>query len=239
MIRRSILAVIVLAVGVVASVGIYQFRQVDAAPGLPVTIQDADVDADGHISILDLAGTARYYGQAVPNVARPVAEQNVDGNGDIKVHEQGTVNVNVVSSTVPRLIPIVTGASVAKGQTLPLGGFVNVSDCGAIDVYASVTIGDNTLTGNYDSFASAMFDVSLDGVTTYEPQQATAMRLNSLASTIGSTRTDHSRAVGNASWPNNGQPAPPYVRIEFANNVSGTVDGVELTDVAISLYCTK
>jgi hypothetical protein len=31
----------------------------------------------------------------------PVAEQNLDANGNIKVHEQGTANVNVTNSSVP------------------------------------------------------------------------------------------------------------------------------------------
>ena len=31
----------------------------------------------------------------------PVAEQNLDGNGNVKVHEQGTANVNVTNSSVP------------------------------------------------------------------------------------------------------------------------------------------
>lgn len=143
MIRRSIVAVTVLAVGVVASVGVYQFRQADAAPGLPVTIQDADVDADGHISILDLAGTARYYGQAVPNVARPVAEQNLDGNGNIKVHEQGTVNVNVVSQGAPgRVIPLFENVT-WNYSTPPAQVFVDVRDCGHVDGFLKVAGGQS------------------------------------------------------------------------------------------------
>ncbi|HEY6960603.1 MAG TPA: hypothetical protein VI408_01800, partial [Gaiellaceae bacterium] len=30
----------------------------------------------------------------------PVREQNLDANGDVKVHEQGTANVNVTNSTL-------------------------------------------------------------------------------------------------------------------------------------------
>ncbi len=43
--------------------------------------------------------TARSAGPAV--AAAPVLEQNVDSNGFIKVHEQGTSRVNVTNATVP------------------------------------------------------------------------------------------------------------------------------------------
>ncbi len=36
----------------------------------------------------------------VANTPLPVREQNLDGNGNIKVHEQGTANVNVTNSSL-------------------------------------------------------------------------------------------------------------------------------------------
>jgi hypothetical protein len=54
----------------------------------------------------------------VANTPLPVREQNVDTNGNIKVHEQGTANVNVTNSSL----------TVAPPNTVTSGGDrVNVS----------------------------------------------------------------------------------------------------------------
>jgi len=45
----------------------------------------------------------------------PVREQNTDANGNIKVHEQGTANVNVTNSSVPVSEPAVTSGATAVG----------------------------------------------------------------------------------------------------------------------------
>jgi len=48
----------------------------------------------------------------------PVREQNTDASGNIKVHEQGTANVNVTNSSLPVSAPAVTGG----GGAAPLVG---------------------------------------------------------------------------------------------------------------------
>jgi len=50
--------------------------------------------------------------------AVPVREQNLDGNGNIKVHEQETANVNVTNSSLSVAEPPVTGG----GQSFFLDG---------------------------------------------------------------------------------------------------------------------
>lgn len=62
-----------------------------------------------------IAGAARLAQSVVisntPDQAVPVREQNKDGSGNIKVHEQGTANVNVTNSglsVVPLPLPPVT-----------------------------------------------------------------------------------------------------------------------------------
>jgi len=67
-----------------------------------------------------------------PAQAVPVREQNLDGSGDVKVHEQGTANVNVTngSLTVATAAPI-TGGAINVGIPCPsafaLGGSVVAS----------------------------------------------------------------------------------------------------------------
>jgi hypothetical protein len=54
----------------------------------------------------------------------PVREQNLDGNGNIKVHEQGTANVNVTNSTL-QVVQSVEAVSVTlfagDSYTVPTG----------------------------------------------------------------------------------------------------------------------
>ena len=62
----------------------------------------------------------------------PVQEQNLDGSGNLKVHEQGTANVNVTNSslTVASPAPITGGGldlSIPCPVTLGLGGSVVAS----------------------------------------------------------------------------------------------------------------
>lgn len=57
-----------------------------------------------------------------PGNAVPVREQNLDASGNVKVHEQGTANVNVTNSslTVASPAPIKDGA-IAIGLPCPAG----------------------------------------------------------------------------------------------------------------------
>lgn len=57
--------------------------------------------------------------------AVPVREQNLDANGNIKTHEQGTANVNVTNSSLPvaPAAPITAGGS-AVGLSVGVGSSV-------------------------------------------------------------------------------------------------------------------
>src|SRR2546426_7747227 len=58
-----------------------------------------------------------------------VAEQNLDANGNIKVHEQGGRVINVVQNvTVP-----------VQSDLTPLGGFIDVRDCAALDTFVEAS----------------------------------------------------------------------------------------------------
>jgi hypothetical protein len=53
----------------------------------------------------------------------PVREQNLDGNTNIKVHEQGTANVNVTNSSLPVAPPTpVTSGGSALAVPVPASG---------------------------------------------------------------------------------------------------------------------
>ena len=64
-----------------------------------------------------------------------VEEQNLDGDGFIAVHEQGTADVNVVSmpSLEGRLIELTIAPD---GTSTPYSPFVDVSDCSLITILA-------------------------------------------------------------------------------------------------------
>jgi hypothetical protein len=57
----------------------------------------------------------------------PAREQNLDANGNIKIHEQGTANVNVTNASLP-VAPLepVTGGGGARTITCP--GSIPVGD---------------------------------------------------------------------------------------------------------------
>ncbi len=48
----------------------------------------------------------------------PVREQNFDANANIKVHEQGTANVNVTNSSILVRTPAVTDDSIVSGARI-------------------------------------------------------------------------------------------------------------------------
>jgi len=54
--------------------------------------------------------------------AVPVREQNLDGSGNVKVHEQGTANVNVTNSSLTVASPApITGGAINVGIPCPAG----------------------------------------------------------------------------------------------------------------------
>src|SRR5207253_10621506 len=82
-----------------------------------ISTYDADVDGNGAVSIADPIAALGKIGQLATG-ARPVAEQNLDANGNIKTHEQGTITVDVAS---PRRV-----ISLAQDLTLPAGQYSTV-----------------------------------------------------------------------------------------------------------------
>jgi len=72
----------------------------------------------------------------------PVREQNTDANGNIKVHEQGTANVNVTNSSLSVTAPAVTGGGMG---TLDLSAGETDNVCG-INVPCTATALDITMT---------------------------------------------------------------------------------------------
>jgi hypothetical protein len=75
--RKIIMTTIIstLIVAVVATFGIQHFTQAST-----VAPYDADVDHDGHVTILDLSNVARYYGQPAPLATATAAPPTIVGN---------------------------------------------------------------------------------------------------------------------------------------------------------------
>lgn len=177
---------------------------------------------------------------ATPTPAPPqplaVVEQNLDGSGNIKVHEQGTVNVNVVSSAVPRFIPIVAGATVLQGQPYtPQGGFVNVSDCAHLDLFITASVSNNTApVGQVVPWLYASLDLSPDGTTAFGPASDLSLGQVSGLTANGTTLHVVGRTVWNTSWA-----ASPYVRLNIGGSGEhGYSVGADPTNITAQLYCS-
>lgn len=100
-----------------------------------------DVDSNGTVNVVDVFRTAKVaFGMAEPSAVEVTAvrEQNIDADGFIKVHEQGVVDVNVVSHAAGRLIELgtVTVSTAGHVQEYPM---VDVSDCVETMVMAQQT----------------------------------------------------------------------------------------------------
>jgi len=76
--RKAVIPVSLLLLGTVMGATVFQGQVAHAAAGI--------------LSVFVTNG---------PSHPVPVQEQNLDANGNIKVHEQGTANVNVTNTTVP------------------------------------------------------------------------------------------------------------------------------------------
>ncbi len=93
----------------------------------------------GFVVSRGLVGTA----SAAPK-AQAVEEQNLDANGFIAVHEQGTADVNVVSAP-PQAAPagrtILVAENVSLTPSFPnrtfTSGFIDSSDCGRLTVFTT------------------------------------------------------------------------------------------------------
>src|SRR4051812_32256192 len=114
MLRLSIYAVAAVTIAAVSFFGAYRYTHTSASTNT-ISTYDADVDGNGAVTIADPIAALNYIGQLTQG-PRPVAEQNLDVNGNIKVHDTGTVNVSVVSATnVPRTIALAQGIVISAG----------------------------------------------------------------------------------------------------------------------------
>ena len=88
--------------------------------------------------------------------AQQVREQNVDGSGFIRTHEQGTANVNVTNGPLPVSGTVNVGnfPAPAQGRLISLGtqtastyrsAFVDVSDCEKATIMVATSNQDTTL----------------------------------------------------------------------------------------------
>ena len=86
----------------------------------------------------DQLGVAQNYGPVPAN--RPsVLEQNLDGNGNIKVHEQGDCERQRVTNGGTR-----SGHSGSPEQRRnPDNSFVSTGDCARLDVFLTVSGGSS------------------------------------------------------------------------------------------------
>jgi hypothetical protein len=97
--------------------------------------------------------------------AVPVREQNLDGSGNIKVHEQGTANVNVTNSslTVASPAPITDGA-INVGISCPAGfNFGGSVVASALTFHLSAGVDNFTLRTGTNSIAYEAVGPGLGG----------------------------------------------------------------------------
>jgi hypothetical protein len=81
-----------------------------------------------------------------PNKPVPVREQNLDGNGNIKVHEQGTANVSVTGT--PTVAAVQQGAwnvGIAGTPTVTVGTPAFIQRLGFIHINAGSDFGSTSL----------------------------------------------------------------------------------------------
>src|SRR5436305_8650128 len=105
MLRLSVYAIAALTIAAASFLGAYRYTHTSASTNT-ISAYDADVDGNGAVSIADPIAALGKIGQLAQG-ARPVAEQNLDANGNIKVHEQQT----------SRLIPLATNVVVPQGPS--------------------------------------------------------------------------------------------------------------------------
>ena len=82
--------------------------------------------------------------------AQQVREQNLDGSGFIRVHEQGTANVNVTNGSLPvsGIVNVGNFPAAPQGRlinlifTNSLSQFADVSGCGNVSILARATATD-------------------------------------------------------------------------------------------------
>jgi len=161
-----------------------------------------------------------------------VREQNLDGSGLIRVHEQGVANVSVTNASMPvngtvnvgnlpavqdvnvLAVPSQTGRLIELGtEAVPGGGrfltpFADVSDCGRVTLMARSSSGYPT--------GASIESMSPDGTTVI-----TAVTPSGQQATSGGTYSLH-----------NLETVMPFMRLSISNGNFGTP-----TDLTAWIWC--
>ena len=230
-----------LAVAALASLGTYRWA----------SAYGPDVTLDGRVRVDDMVQVIQAYGQNnIPTPPIPVREQNLDGSGNIKVHEQGTVSVNVANASLPVTGTVnvgnlpVDGAGNVKAALQVGGGrftsllddipiapggsvvspFANVDGCRAFEVFIR-DVGNAA--GNPEMGVG--LELSADGVEAYGAVPRTYRSLV--------TEGDHFNGLFQFTFfPGEGASEAPDPFAPFARvRVTSTSGGQHTIDV--SLYC--
>src|SRR4051794_6036763 len=115
MLRLSLYPVAALTIAAVTFFGAYRYTHTSASTNT-ISTYDADVDGNGAVTIADPIAALGKIGQLAQG-ARPVAEQNLDADGNIKVHEQGTLSVSVAPAA-RRVIAVLNNATIPAGTSV-------------------------------------------------------------------------------------------------------------------------
>jgi hypothetical protein len=134
-------------------------------------------------SLAIVVGAGSHATAAGPPGGLNVREQNVDGSGAIRVHEQGTANVNVTNSSLPVAVQNLPGIQDVRVTNSPLGvnGTVNVGNLpldasGAVRVTAPLAAGQAFLMGeNLTIAASGLVTLSIPFADTSACHSLTAL----------------------------------------------------------------
>jgi hypothetical protein len=155
MIRIILIAIATVALGVASFASVRVFSEATASDN--VTPHDADVDWSGNVDLRDpLAALSQFGAQAAGG--RPVAETNVDANGNIKVAQQGVAEVSMVS--MPGTVRTIFDGDVGPGSEF-VTDIVDVENCDRQMILFAERDGPyyfNNLIG---------YEPSPDGVTVY------------------------------------------------------------------------
>ncbi len=96
-----------------------------------------DVNNDGGVVANDISAVVAAFGTLVPVEPLKVIEQNLDVDGNIKVHEQGTVDVNVLGSGAPPVLHTLFDSEPFGASELKNSPLFDVSGCTRFQVFVN------------------------------------------------------------------------------------------------------
>ena len=160
----------------------------------------SDVNNDGTVNIIDIGHIVRDFGQTVPTEPLEVLEQNLDESGNIKVHEQGVVDVNILTAPTAGMRELLMETVVGDNSTTSL---VDTSDCTDFIGMLRPTAGTMTFAGS----GTIDIDTSPDGFTW-------------IKSRITGTRSNDGGEGSTVLF----SAALPYVSLRVVGGVGGTAD---------------